>query len=431
MLTNRSETATQSGLFRSGRPPGLAKATPGEPTRPFLPAPRPTETSHMLSVRWPQNPFWGLLRGGFLSSCSRNAEWIPPSGAARKGFRAERSIAGARFCVTAFMFAWSVGCAFKPTPEFINQVRDEALTCVERGMVYPFDPAVRTQAMEAASRVLGDEGRLRIREGLKDQHPGVRFAAAMALGRLKDTGALPALRALVNDPDPSVKIGAYFALEQMGLGTTEHREEWRDYLRKHESPEVRRNAVLAIGQLKDKAAIPLLRAANNDADEGVRMQALEGLALLGDKDAVTRFTFEAYGGVGYRQPFALMTLGQVPDDRVTPTLRARLGSAPYLEAKLAAARGLGTKGYADGLTLAMQSLGWNKPDRNLPEDRPENQVMRIRSMAALALGEIGDPQALEKLKKTMENPEDPRVQLAAATAILMIVDRDRLQPSVR
>ncbi len=427
MLISQTKTAARSSLFRSGRPP----------SRPFLGSRRPTERWPqnpfwgLLRNRWPQNPFWGLLRGGFLSSWSRNAEWIQPSEPARKGFRAERSLSGARFCVAAFVLAWSAGCVFQPTPEFINQVRDEAQTCVQRGMVYPFDPAVRTQAMEAASRVLGDEGRLRIREGLKDQHPGVRFAAAMALGRLKDTGALPAVRALANDPDPSVKIGAYFALEQMGLGTTDHREEWRDYLRKHENPEVRRNAVLALGQLKDKATIPLLRAAHNDSDEGVRMQALEGLALLGDKDAITRFTFEAYGGVGYKQPFALMTLGQVPDDQVTPTLRARLRSSPYLEAKLAAARGLGARGYADGLQLAMQSLDWNKPDRNLPEDRPENQVMRVRSMAALALGEIGDPQALDKLKRTMEDPEDPRVQLAAATAILLIVDRDGLQPFVR
>ncbi len=28
--------------------------------------------------RWPQNPFWGLPHGGFPSSFSQNAEWIPP-----------------------------------------------------------------------------------------------------------------------------------------------------------------------------------------------------------------------------------------------------------------------------------------------------------------------------------------------------------------
>lgn len=324
------------------------------------------------------------------------------------------------------------GCVSAPSPELLNRARVEAETCIERGMVYPFDPAIRAQSMEAAARVLGDAGRLRIREGLKDQHAGVRFAAAMTLGKLKDTGALPALRRLVNDPDASVRVGAYFAMEMMGMATTENRIEWRNLLRKQERPEIRRNAVMALGQLKDKSSIPILKqAASADADEGVRMQALEGLALLGEKEAVGRFTFEAFGGVGYKQPFALMTLGQVPDDRVIPTLRARLASAPYLEAQLAAARSLGAKGLPDGFDLALRSLDWNQPSRSLPEDRPENQIMRVHSMAAMALGEIGDPRAIAKLKKTMEKPEDPRIQLAAATAILMITNRMAEPPSVR
>jgi len=48
----------------------------------------PTECG--TNPRWPQNPFWGLLRGGFPSSFPPNAERIPRRPAARKGFRAER-----------------------------------------------------------------------------------------------------------------------------------------------------------------------------------------------------------------------------------------------------------------------------------------------------------------------------------------------------
>ena len=47
---------------------------------------------------------------------------------------------------------------------------------------------------------------------------------------------------------------------------------------------------------------------------------------------------------------------------------------------------------------------------------------RVRSMAALALGDIGDRRALKALTKRMQTPDDPRVQLAAATAILMILN---------
>jgi HEAT repeat protein len=49
--------------------------------------------------------------------------------------------------------------------------------------------------------------------------------------------------------------------------------------------------------------------------------------------------------------------------------------------------------------------------------------MRVRSMAALALGEIGDRRALGRLNQQMERSGDPRVQVAAVTAILRILDR--------
>jgi HEAT repeat protein len=315
----------------------------------------------------------------------------------------------------------AVGCASLPSPDLVAKAHEESETCIERGMRFPLDPAVRAQAMEAAGRVLGEKGRLRLREGLKDQHPGVRFAACMALGKLRDDGAATAVKALVADKDPSVRVGAYFALDQIGDGS--YRREWIRLLRSPQSPEVRRNAVLALGQLKNKDAAPLLRASSTtDPDDGVRTQALEGLALLGERDAINRFTFEAFGGVGFKQAFAILTLGQVSDDRVLPALRSRLANSPYVEARLAAARGLGSHGFADGFKLALASLDWNEPNLALPDDPPETQIMRVRSMAAMALGEIGDQRALVRLKKVMENPDDPRVQLAAATAILMILD---------
>jgi HEAT repeat protein len=292
---------------------------------------------------------------------------------------------------------------------------------VERAMTFPDNPAVRAQAMEAAGEVLDEQGVIGIREGLDDEHPGVRFAACMALGKLGDRASLPAIRSRVNDPDPSVRVGAYFALERMGVYA--YRRAWRNALREHENPEVRRNAALAMGHLDDKAVMPILRSACSlDDDEGVRLQALEALARLGDRDAINRFIFDAYGAIGYRQPFALLALGHVSDPQVATALRSQLHNALHLETRLAAARSLGTLGYREGFDLAMESLDWNDADENLPDDPPANQIMRVRSMAALALGDIGDPRALRALRLRMEEPDDARVQLAAATAILKILN---------
>jgi HEAT repeat protein len=160
-----------------------------------------------------------------------------------------------------------------------------------------------------------------------------------------------------------------------------------------------------------------------DKDEGVCMQAWEALVRLGDQDAISRFIYQAYGGLGFKQPFALLALGEVQDSRIVPALRSRLKHAPYLEAKLAAARSLGMHGHADGFDLAVRSLDWNSPNPSLPDDPPANQIMRTRSMAALALGDIGDRRALGPLHVRMQSSGDPRVQLTAATAILTILNK--------
>jgi HEAT repeat protein len=302
-----------------------------------------------------------------------------------------------------------------------NTLRELAATYVRQGVRYPEHPVVRAEAVEAAAKVMGRDALLLVRGAMKDEHPAVRFAACMAMGRLKDPDAAPTLRELLKDEDPSVRVGVYFALER--LGDTSHRVEWVELLRRHENPVVRRNAAMALGLLEDKKSLPLLElAANSDPDEGVKLQALEGMARLGDRDAISQFLQYAIAGQSFRQPYALITLAYIKDERVAPALRTRLESSPYLESRLAAARSLGVLGYADGYDLALASLNWKDAQPNLRDDPPEVQIMRVRSMAAMALGEIGDRRALDALAKRMQTPDDPRVQLAAATAILMILN---------
>lgn len=319
----------------------------------------------------------------------------------------------------AMVLAAAAGCAATAPPD--SQLRERATQFVRAAARFPENPAVRAQAMEALEQVLPDQAGLLLREGLKDEHAGVRFAACMAIGELADRDAQPVVLPLASDPDGSVRVAACFALEKMG--DTSHRRAWRDVLLTDPNATVRRNAALAMGRLGNKSVIPLLaRVSSADDDEGVRLQALEAMAMLGDSYATSRFIHDAYGGLGFKQPFALLTLGHVNADQARSVLRNRLANAPYIEARLAAARGLGMQGVADGYDLALRSLNWNEPQRGLPDDPPDLQVMRVRSMAAMALGEIRKPEALGPLQEVMEKADDPRVQLAAATGILMILN---------
>lgn len=316
------------------------------------------------------------------------------------------------------------GCATAEAAAGDSPLEQLAIKCVRNALTYPQNPTVRSQGLEAAADVFDPKGILpAIREALKDDHPGVRFTACMVLGKLRDREAKKRLLQLTSDPDASVRVGAYYALEC--IGEFHFRKAWRDALRSHDDPAVRRNAALTMGRLGNPKLKPLLRAAAAlDKDEGVQLQASEGLALLGDQDAIMHFIRDSYGGLGYKQPFALLTLGEVGGDQVVPVLRRGLENSPYIEAQLAAARGLGKLGYVDGYDLALKSLNWNDPKKVDPDDSPELQIMRVHQMAALALGEIGRKQALGSLERLMKQSKDARVQLAAATAVLMIVNKN-------
>ena len=237
------------------------------------------------------------------------------------------------------------GCALPPRLPPDPQLRQQATLCLTEAIGYPDNAAVRIQGIEAAAEVFGPDGRLPIREALQDKHAGVRFAACVALGKLADRSALALVRPLVDDPDANVRVAASFALERMGESSKQRAKAWVEILRRHEEPLVRRNAVMLLGMLSTKSVMHLLRSvAAEDKDEGVQLQVLEALAILGDGDAVERFIHDAYGGVGYRQLFALLVLGKVQSDSVVPDLRARLANGPLLEDRLAAARSLAMHG---------------------------------------------------------------------------------------
>jgi HEAT repeat protein len=96
-----------------------------------------------------------------------------------------------------------------------------------------------------------------------------------------------------------------------------------------------------------------------------------------------------------------------------------------LETRLAAARGLGELGSDEGFDLALRALVVNRPLRADPNDPEADQILRVKQMAAAALGAIGRVDALRALARLMDTDPDPRVQVSAAKAILEILAADR------
>lgn len=313
------------------------------------------------------------------------------------------------------------GCATPPpaAPTDTESLRATALRYVTEAAGYQANPVIRAQAIEALQEAQGERSAAWFRNAIDDEHPGVRFAACMALGAIRHAPSEGAIRKLLQDPDESVRIAAMYALRR--LGDPHFIKPWADVILSHRNPAVRRNAVLALGRLGEPDAIALLRRAREDEDDGVRLQALEAMAMLGDKGAIARLLFYANSTFGDQQAFALVALGRAGDPRVIDTLRYCLAKAPHIESRLAAARGLGYLGRSDGLDVALASIEWDHPNPKIADDEPVNQVMRVRTLAAFALGAIGDRRALGALERRMKDPTDARTQLAAASAILQIL----------
>ncbi len=314
------------------------------------------------------------------------------------------------------------GCAQPASrlgPSDAGQWRRRAVDTLKVAIAYPSNPVVRAEAVEALESVASDDIRPWIRSAMLDEHPGVRFAACMAVGRLRDASAESGLRTCLGDSDPSVRVGALFGLHR--LGYTEESGRLSGYLLFANESTVRRNAALAISLLDRPSAVRLLAAAMKDSDSGVREHALEGMARLGNNEARQELAFMANSGIGSEEVFALNALASTGDPVYEQTFRYKLATAPHLETRLAAARGLGKLGVSDGLAVALEGLRLHRAPREDSADPDVNQLLRIHQLAAGAAGAIGREEVLPALIDLLDHCGDARVEVSAARAIVDIL----------
>lgn len=310
----------------------------------------------------------------------------------------------------------ALGCE-QPINEFA--LRQRAIEGLKAGIRYEENPAVRAQAIEALQQAAPDEGVLWFQQALTDDHPGVRFAACMALGAMRHKESREFLLTRVHDEDASVQAAAIYALHR--IGDTSYTGRLAELLLRSKDPQVRNNAAFVLGELGEPGAIPLLRRAVRDDD--ISVQAVEAMAKLGDERAFQQLTIFTHDFRGDRRIIALNAIGLLRDPKGLKAVELQFKEASMIEVKLAAARALGRFGRKDGLKLALDHLDFTtKAARE--GDPIDNQIMRVRSLSALALGAIGDKSALPRLKARMEAQDDPRVQLAAAKAVLDILRKN-------
>jgi HEAT repeat protein len=221
------------------------------------------------------------------------------------------------------------------------------------------DPGVRAGAAHALGDV-DDEAALpraiaALEAALRDPHPDVRAAAALALGALGDpdrdgeAGDRPAIpvAALITGLDDGVPIARQACA--IALGRLRAVEAFEPLARQLGSgaPDARFQAVTSLAEIDPDRAFDLLLPALADADGEVAGAAAQALGAIGDPraiDGLARLLEHARPATRFETAFALAELG---DARAVPAL------VPFLDDKelaWSAVDGLERAGGAEAAT---------------------------------------------------------------------------------
>ena len=302
--------------------------------------------------------------------------------------------------------------------------RQAAVKCLEEA-AFSRSPALRMQSLEAFGTVAPKEGNelKAIPLNIENAYAGASFAALMAAGESNSKQLVELTRTRAEASDKNVRVAALYALHQ--FGDRRRTGELAVYLLEDSDEIVRANAALVLGRLRDPSMMRVLRKAQaKEKKEQPLFQILEALAALGDEKAIARLLFVGRSAIPQDATIALTMLAnaEVKDAEELFWLRIKDGELP--EVRVAATRGLAVLGKRQALEPAIGYLFFSSPDRSAPNDPPQQQIDRIRGIAALALEALADPQALQPLQKAFETPgQSDYVRVAIARAAIRTIDR--------
>ncbi len=269
------------------------------------------------------------------------------------------------------------------------------------------DPFIRANAVET-SQYLPDRVGHMVQLALEDKSEAVRFAAAAIIGKQRLKDLVRPVRRLLNDPSMSVYASALFALRRCGdpVDISPMAQ-----LMQQPDATLRGNVAMLLGLLEEPSAIPILKNGSkwlgdyqiSDAQASlIRLQIAEAMVILGDESGLEAIRAMAYSTNDEVRILAVQALGRVRDRKFEPALHSILNHNP-IELRLAAAGSLAQLGDSAGLKILLAGSRFS--------------LDPVRSQAAVALGYIAHPVAVQARVDLLTDPSE-QVRLSAAAAIL-------------
>jgi HEAT repeat protein len=283
------------------------------------------------------------------------------------------------------------------------------------------DPLLRANAIEALQNE-PEHREAAIRRGLADENRGVRFVAAMSVGKARVATLAPLVEPLLHDESASVQAAAIFALKRCGQNIDLNP---LAAMLRGDDPEVKGNAALVLGELGDQTALPLLQST---AGRGlvrtplarrkvVDLQMAEAMVKLGLTNELDVIRAALYAPTEEAELAALacQMCGELRDggavsDLVNLAMHAGKGERPP-EIRMAAA-------------LAVAIIQPQRALIEVPSGYTSSPMPEQRAQAAYTLGAMSGVSkamlvALSHLSRLL-NDQSPHVQVAAAGAILRL-----------
>lgn len=209
------------------------------------------------------------------------------------------------------------------------------------------DDRVQKESMKALIKI-GVPSIDALAKVLNDRNNQVRKHAVQALGEIKDARAVESLIQVLTDSDVDVLGDAVSALEKIGIASVEPLIQ----ALKDRDSQIRKLAVVALGEIRDTRAVEPLIQVLSDDDSNVRGEAADALSKIRDTKAVEPLIRVLRDNDSNVRCKAALALGEIRDAKA---------SKPLIHALL------------------------------------NDKDSEVRKNAAMALGEIKDPIASEPL----------------------------------
>ena len=305
------------------------------------------------------------------------------------------------------------GCRSLPINSVTRQEMETRMREVLLSSLNEEEPYLRIHALESFAELGTLDVAPQIRKCLYDPIPGVRFAASVAVGDIKDHSARNLLYRMLKENIVSVQLAAAYALEKLG---DKRFENWYDNVLYSDNPMLAGQACMLLGKLGDSPLRSESREKlwyvlrKKDQSPGVQLQAAEALARLNDKDILKKLLVFANSVYADDRILAISGLKQIdgPDSFAMLTV---LAEDTQIEVQLSAIRALGNRADESYQKIARKAMKYN----DLSGDPQATD--RVRALAVMALGTIADKKDANLIYKSMHEPSK-YIQIASAMAAI-------------